>query len=377
MKEPPADTHKWIEIDLDAIRHNLQEIRRNMQEGVRLIAVVKANAYGLGAVAVAQELAVLGVDFFGVTFLSEALDLRHHGVEEDILVFTPMTEEDYVAAVERDIIVTVASAQDLVAVERAAKRAGHGIRVHIKVDIGLGRFGLLEAEVEQIVSKAYVSELIKLEGIFTHFAEATKDAYTIEQFNNFQSLLLKLDKKGQRIPLRHCCGSSAFLRYPFMHLDAVRIGTILYGQFPAGKANPKVNLKDPYHFKAHIAAVRQLPKGSYLGYYRTYKLPKDSKVAVIPVGLVDGWGVGALPKPSGWVDLLKMWIKIGISFLNFKVAAPTAVVKQQRVYIRGKIFMQFCLAEIPSQMGVETGDVIELPVKRTWHPQRFRVFICG
>lgn len=365
MIDSPSNTNKWIEVDVEAISHNLQEIRRNLQEGVRLMAVVKANAYGLGAVAVTRELIKLGVDFFGVTFIREALQLRNNGVKEDILVFSPLCEEDYVVAIENGITVTVGSAGDLTAVKEAVERVGRSARIHIKVDTGLGRFGLVGAEAEQIVDEAYASEQVNLEGIFTHFAEATEDTHTIGQFKNFESLLKRLEQNGIKIPLRHCCGSSAFLRHPFMHLDVVRIGTILYGQFPAGRANPKVNLKDSYHFKARIAEVRHLKKGSYLGYYRTYKLPQDSRVAVIPVGLVDGWGVEALPKPSGWIDLLKMWIKLGASFLNLNLTAPTAIIKEQRIYIRGKIFMQFCLAEIPAQLEVEAGDVVELPLKRT------------
>lgn len=365
MNEWPTRTDKWIEVDLDAIRHNLKDIRRKMQEGTRLMAVVKANAYGLGAVPVTRELVKLGVDLFGVTFLTEAMQLRDNEVSEDILVFSPLLYEDYVTAIENDIIVTAGSDVDLSLIEEASRQVGKRARVHIKIDTGLGRFGLAVAEAEPVVQKAYTSIQINLEGIFTHFAEATEDAYTIKQFNSFLSLLESLEEQDIRIPLRHCCGSSAFLRYPHMHLDAVRVGTILYGQFPAGKASPDFHLQECYHFKARIAGVRHFKKGSYLGYYRTYRLPQDSRVAVIPVGLVDGFAVEAMPKPSGLADLLKMWLKLGASFLNLKRTNLTALIKQNRVYIRGKVFMQFCLAEIPSGIEVQAGDIVELPVKRT------------
>jgi len=358
-------TDKWIEVDFDAISHNLEEIRKRMQDGTRLMAVVKANAYGLGAVPVTRELIKLGVDFFGVTFLREAMQLRDSGVSEDILIFSPLLYEDYIAAIDNNLIVTVSSAGDLLLVEEAAGQLGVKARVHIKIDTGLGRFGLEAAEAEPVVKQAYTSEQIDLEGIFTHFAEATDDALTIQQFNSFVSLLESLQQQGIRIPLRHCCGSSAFLRHPHMHLDVVRLGTILYGQFPAGKARSDFHLRECYHFKARVAGIRHFRKGSYLGYYRTYRLPRDSRVAVIPVGLVDGFGVEAMPKPSGLTDLLKMWVKLIASFLNLNRTNLTATVKQHQVYIRGKVFMQFCLAEIPAGLEAETGDIIELPVKRT------------
>ncbi len=365
MTEWKANADKWIEVDLDAISHNLQEIRKRMREGTRLMAVVKANAYGLGAVPVTRALIKLGVDLFGVTFISEALQLRDNGVSDDILVFSPLLYEDYVTAIQNDLAVTVGSATDLDLVANAATQVGKKARIHIKVDTGLGRFGLTVGEALPVVRKAYACETLVLEGIYTHFAEATEDSVTIKQFESFRSLLEDLEKQDIRIPIRHCCGSSAFLRHPQMHLDAVRIGTILYGQFPAGQARPDVKLRECYHFKARITAIRHFKKGSYLGYYRTYRLPRDSRVAVIPVGLVDGLGVEAMPKPSGLTDLLKMWVKLGASFLNLNRTTLTAVIKGQLVYIRGKVFMQFCLAEIPSGLQIEAGDVVTLPVKRT------------
>ncbi len=365
MTELPTNTDKWIEVDLDAIGHNLREIRRIMQPGTRLMAVVKANAYGLGAVPVARELVRLGVDLLGVTFLREALQLRYNGIDEDIMVFSPLLPQEYPTAIDHNIIVSVGSAMDLSLVEKAAAEAGKRARVHVKIDTGLGRFGLEPDEAEPVIRDADASELIDLEGIYTHFAAGVEDAYTVKQFNRFHSLLDSLEKQGISIPLRHCCSSSSFLRHPHMHLDMVRLGTILYGQFPAGKVMPGVNLRECFRFKARIAAVRYFKRGSYLGYYRTYRLPHDSRVAVIPVGLVDGFGVEAVPKPADVIDLIKMGIKLLASYFNLNRTALTATVNGRPVYIRGKVFMQFCLAEIPPGLEVSPGDEVELPVKRT------------
>ena len=356
---------KWIEVDLDAIGHNLEEVRRNLNPGVRLMAVVKSNAYGLGAVAVAQELARLGVDMFGVTFLSEALELRNAGCREDILIFSPLSQEEYVLALQAGMIVTIGSETNLVHVEQAAEMVGRKARVHLKMDTGLGRFGLLPEEALAVARRAYSSPFCDLEGVYTHFAEGGKGNFTASQFDIFQTVVRKMEDQGITVPFRHCCGSSSFLRHPEMQLDMVRIGTLLWGQLPAGVTSPKIKLRDVFACKARIVEVRHLKKGSYLGYYRTYRLKRDSRVAVIPVGLADGLGVEAIPRPSGWMDLFKLGVKLLASFLNLDAGALRAEIHGQPVKIRGKVFMQFCLVELSPQVEAQAGDVAHLPVKRT------------
>ncbi|NLV17366.1 MAG: alanine racemase [Syntrophomonadaceae bacterium] len=354
---------KWIEINLEDITHNLQEIRGLMDKESRLIAVVKANAYGLGAAEIARHLAEQGVDFFGVTFLSEALELREHGIRADILIFSPLHPEEYGTAVDHDLIVTVASREDWLAVQQEAR--DRRIRIHLKLDTGMGRFGLMGYDAENVAQEAFVHNNVALEGIYTHFASPGDYKHTHHQFSIFENLLQRLDEKGIKVACRHCCASSAFLRYPSMRLDAVRIGTLLWGQYPAGTISPVLKLRDVYHFKARIIAIRQMAKGSSLGYYHTHKLRKNAVIAIVPAGLADGWGLEALPKPSGWLDMIKMVIKPIAMFFNLNLAGPRIIIGNGEVFVRGKIFMQFCLVEVPPGMEVKTGDSVEIPVKRT------------
>lgn len=358
--------NKWIEVHLEALQHNLHEVRRHLTPGCRLIAVLKADAYGLGAVELANQLAQEGVDYFAVSFLDEALELRESGRTESILIFSPLNPEEVYPALENSCTVTVTSLEGLKTVEEAARRLERPARIHLKVDTGLGRFGFAIDKIAEAAERAAESPHIVLEGIYTHFAEAGgSERFTRRQFKRFSDVLLALEQRGIRVPLRHCCNSAAFLRFPEMHLDAVRIGTLLGGQYPAGKVPRLLRLEDPYRFKARVVEVRMLKRGQSLGYFRTYKLRKESTVAVIPVGFVDGLGVEPAAKPTGLVDLIKTLAKILAAYFNIERTALTVRVKNKRAVIRGKVFMQFCMAVVPPDADIAPGDEVELPVRRT------------
>lgn len=357
--------NKWVEIDIEALEHNLKQILSRLNSGCRLMAVVKADAYGLGAIEVARQLSYNGVDLFGVAFGYEAMELRSHGIEGDILVFTPPALEEMRTLIENGCVVTVGSREDLLNLGEAAQRTNRIGRFHLKVETGLGRFGAYCDEALEIIQMAQDNPLLTFEGVYTHFAAAAgRSSYTLKQFQQFLRLLSEIEQMGIMVPLRHCCNSSAFLKFPFMHLDAVRIGTILWGQHPAGVPHV-LHLQDPFRFKARVTAVRELKKGSYVGYYRTYRLQRDTRMAVIPVGFADGLGVEPAPKPSGFWDLVKMLLKTALSYCNSRRVAIKVMINGHQAVIRGKVFMQFCLAEMPKDMTIARGDVVQLPVKRT------------
>ncbi|MGE5416781.1 MAG: alanine racemase [Acidobacteriota bacterium] len=361
--------NKWVEVHIKALEENLCEVRKVLSPGVRIIAVVKADAYGLGAAEMAHHLVQNGIDYFAVSFLSEALDLRSSGLEADVLIFSPLKSDEARTAIENSCTITISSLEDIRTVEEAADFLNRNARVHIKVDTGLGRFGLLPEAVVGVTQMARDNPNVTLEGIYTHFSEAGDEKYTKQQFAVFASLLNELEKQSIRIPIRHCCNSAAFLKYPEMHLDGVRLGTILGGQYPAGVGTTKLpftlNLADPFRFKARIAMIRSLKEGSYIGYGRTFRLRRDAQIAIIPVGFADGLGVEATPKPVGIIDLVKTMAKIMASFLNIDRTARAVKVNGQRAYIRGKVFMQFCQVELPPGSHAQPGDEVELPVRRT------------
>lgn len=357
---------KWIEIDVGAVKHNLQQVQALLKDPTRLIAVVKANAYGHGAPEIAHILCNHGVDFLAVSFLSEALQLRQAGIKADILVFSPVvTIAEGKVAAEHQLTLTVTSCADLDLLVQAEEQSPNRLKLHLKIDTGLGRFGVDEEEAARVVEEISHQPGFYLEGIYTHPADPTSPAYTSRQFERFQQVISRLERAGFSIPLKHAANSAAFLRHPEMHLDAVRIGTLLSGQYPAGRFPVSLQLRDPYKFKSRVISVRNLPGGSYLGYYRTYRLHHEAQIAVIPVGFNDGLGVEVNNPPAGIKDFSKKLIKSVLLYMQWPGFTPRVRLKGQEYPIRGKVFMQMALVQIPPEIAVQIGDEVEVPVRKT------------
>ncbi len=359
---------KWIEINLDAVKANLEGIKKLIDNRVRLIAVLKADAYGHGAVEVARILAQNGVEFFAVTFLYEALELRNAGINSSIMLFSPVIDEERLKeAIENRITLSITSPYDSQLIEKVSRQLNIPVIVHLKVDTGLGRFGLKQEEVKAVCKSLRENPDIYIEGVYTHMAEAAaaKPSYTNKQFKRFVEIVQDLEKEGFRIPIKHCANSAVFLKYPHMHLNAVRIGTLLSGQYPVGSFPRLVNLIDPFKFKSRIISLRNLEKGNYLGYYRTYRLKNNSQVAVVPVGFNDGLALEVDNKPAGFIDFLKIIIKKTLSYFGISRFNLNVKINGKDYPIRGKVFMQMALVEIPSGVEVKVGDVVEIPVRKT------------
>lgn len=358
--------NKWIEIDVDAVISNLHAVRTLIDDKVRLIAVIKANAYGHGACETAHLLSQQGVQYFAVTFLSEALLLRQSGLKNNIMLFAPVySETEAIEAIENDITMTIASRSDAVLIQNSCARLNREAIVHLKADTGLGRFGMDEAEMLTVWETIKDDPHICIEGIYTHMAQAAANSsYTALQFQRFNQVIACLEQKGADIPVKHCANSAVLLKYPYMHLNAVRVGTLLTGQAPAGVQN-NLNLTDPYKFKSRIISLRRLQAGSKLGYYSTYRLRRDAQVAVIPVGFQDGLAVEVANKPAGFIDMLKHLVKMALAYMNVPRFNLHVGIKGQYYPIRGKVFMQMALVEIPLETEVKLGDEVEVPVRKT------------
>lgn len=363
----PATMDKWIEIDVDAVANNLQAIKNILDERVRLIAVVKANAYGHGACEIARLLSQQGVEYFAVSFLYEALQLRKSGLKSSIMLFSPIySEAQAVEALENNITLTIASVSDAILVSSACDRLNRQVTVHLKVDSGLGRFGMDGEEVVTAWNTMKENAHIYIEGIYTHMAKAaTSPSYTFQQFDQFKQVIEKLEQAGAHIPVKHCANSAVLLKYPDMHMDAVRIGTLLSGQAPTGVLADNLKLVDPYKFKSRIISLRQLKAGSRLGYYSTYRLRRDASVAVIPVGFNDGLALEVANKPAGFVDMLKHLVKMILAYANMPRFNLHVYIKNQYYPVRGKVFMQMALIELPFSTDVMIGDEVEVPVRKT------------
>jgi alanine racemase len=303
-KAPIADLNR-AEIDLTAIASNVAELRRITQSEAQLLVAVKANAYGHGIVEVAQQAIESGADALGVARLPEAVALRDSGIEAPILIFG-YTPPDCVATLIRlDLTQAVYSVDTA---KEYAERIGQGkmrLKVHLKVDSGMGRLGLLpdsrryvapgmnlnrSAEKETIQIAGF--RQLDLEGVFTHFAssDSTDKTYAEQQFTTYIEFLDRLKRAGLEIPIRHAANSGAIIDLPHMHLDMVRAGISLYGLYPSDEVDQsKITLRPAMSLKARVIHLKTVPAGSAISYGMTHITEKPTKIATIPIGYADGY----------------------------------------------------------------------------------------
>ncbi|MBN1202381.1 MAG: alanine racemase [Anaerolineae bacterium] len=281
----------YAEVNLEHIAHNARVIKRHIGPSVALMAVVKANAYGHGAVEVARTALASGADWLVVARIEEGLELRAAGITAPVLVAGYTPPDAVEAGVEHDLALAVTEPPVAERISRAAQRQGKTARVHVKVDSGMGRYGLLPDEVVPLFDHLASLPGITIEGVFSHLAvaELPDKAYTWQQFHTFERVLEQLDTAGYRVPVRHIANSAGALDLPPMHLDAVRVGVALYGLRPSDEVEPSVPLKPALALKSHVVRVSTLPAGSSISYGRTYITPREMAVALVPVGYGDGY----------------------------------------------------------------------------------------
>lgn len=291
-----ATKRTWAEISLPNLEHNYRALRGMLPRGCRFLGVVKANAYGHGAVPVAKRLEQLGAEYLAVACLDEAAELRRAGIAAPILILGPTPSEFARDLLQYDLTQSVQDMEAACAFSAAAVEADRPLKIHIKVDTGMSRLGFLcdevhvDRSVEEIVKVCSLPGL-EAEGIFTHFANADGDeAYTMCQLTRFLEAADKLRRRGVEFKICHCAASAAVLNYPCTHLDMVRPGIALYGHYPdpscEGLDGP--GLLPVMTLKARIAAVRDLSAGTCISYGCTHTLARDSRLAVLPIGYADG-----------------------------------------------------------------------------------------
>ena len=332
----------WADVDLSALVHNFGVIKGLTKS--KIFSVVKANAYGHSAPVVAKFLDSCGTDFFAVSNIDEAKELRDNGIEKPILIlgYTPhfLAKELY----EMDIIQAVFSLEYAEKLNESAKNASVTVKAHLKLDTGMGRIGfdcrndalegLCDAE------KALSLQNLDFEGVFTHFPvadskEKPDEDFTRAEFDRFMKAVGLLEAKGHKFALRHCCNSAATLLYPEMHLDAVRPGVILYGLTPDQNLAIPDSFKPVMTFKSAVSMVKTLREGETVNYGRTFSAEKPMVIATVSAGYADG--LPRLLSNSGVV-----------------------LIKGQRAPIVGRICMdQFC-ADVSRIEGVSEGDEVIL-----------------
>ncbi|MBU3097950.1 MULTISPECIES: alanine racemase [Clostridium] len=328
----------WAEVDLDKLAHNMREIRR-ITKSKKIMAVVKADAYGHGAVDVAPVLLENGADSLAVAMLSEAMELRRSGIECPIMIlgFTPPELIDNL--LKYDIEQTVFSYEFAKQLSKMAQDENKIAKIHIALDTGMGRIGFLpNDESVQEVYKISLLPNITLEGIFCHFSTADeKDkTYTNIQVEKFDEFYQKLKAKKVYINTRHIANSAAIIDLPEIHYEAVRPGIIIYGYYPSDEVNKeKLDLLPVMTLKTNVVHIKTLPPGEYVGYGRKYKTDKESVIATLPIGYADGY--------------------TRLLFQKAKV-----IIKGEFAPVIGKICMDQCMIDITRINEVKVGDEVIL-----------------
>ncbi|MFO7741276.1 MAG: alanine racemase [Anaerolineae bacterium] len=293
------DILTWAEVDLDAIAQNARLLKSCGGSGCELMVAVKANAYGHGAVPVSRMALAGGATRLAVHRVEEGIELRQAGISVPILIMGYTLPAESEAVVQWDLTPTVNSEPQARALSAAATAEEKALPVHIKVDTGMGRYGLLPDEVVGFTRFLAAMEAnpasgqpgLILEGLYTHFAVAdlADKAYTRRQFRVYMEVVERLEAAGFSFPLKHVCNSAATIDLPAMALDMVRCGIALYGLRPSAEVDPPVALKAALTLKSRVARVRTLPAGASISYGRTYVTEEPTRVALIPVGYGDGY----------------------------------------------------------------------------------------
>jgi alanine racemase len=280
-----------IEVDLAALVHNFKEIRKKVGAGCKIMAVVKANAYGHGAVPVASALARAGADWLGVASTEEGVELRESGLSLPILVMGGILEPELELLVAHQLSPVVYHPETLSLLEDAAAKSGVPIKIHVKVDTGMGRLGLSPDIAASFIQQIVQRGRLIVQGLMTHFAEADLEdqSYIQEQILHFRRVLKDLDERGIKIPLCHLANSAAILYHPTVHFQMVRPGIALYGYAPGAKTSSDTGLKPCLKFSTRIVQVKRVPKGTGISYGRSFVTKRESLIASLPVGYSDGY----------------------------------------------------------------------------------------
>ena len=281
----------WVEIDLDAIAHNVR-LLADIAAPARLCAVVKADAYGHGDVPVAEAALEAGAPMLAVALVEEAIRLREAGIDAPILLLSEPPNQSAGEVVMWDLIPTVYTGGFVEALSEAAQ---HLLPVHLKVDTGMHRVGAAIADAKDLVATIVADQHLHLEGVWTHFAVAEEDVvFTRQQLETFNGFVEMLRKVGVEVSVRHAANTAATLLYPEARLDLVRVGIGIYGQRPAPGMVPELDLRPAMRVVSHVSMVRPYPAGTRPSYGRRKALPVGANVATVPVGYADG-----LPRALG------------------------------------------------------------------------------
>jgi alanine racemase len=337
-----SDNLSWVEIDSKALSHNLNEFRSVIDSKVLLMPVVKSNAYGHGIVEISRELSQAGADYLGVVNGDEALHIRSKSIATPILVLSYYSKDQIKDLIQQSVDLVVYDIETAKEISKIASNSNIHAKVHVKVDTGTSRLGVLLDDAKDFIELCSDLSMIEIAGVFTHFADSENSDWTFtnEQIVKFRDLLFALQRMKIKIPLPHAACSAATLAAAETHFGMVRIGISLYGLWSSEesmeiikKKYPDLDLKPVLTWKAKIIQIKNIQKGSHVGYGCTYKAKKNLKIAVLPIGYNEGYN----------------------RLLSNK---GTILVKGKKCPIIGNICMNLCMVDITSVPDVKVGDEV-------------------
>ncbi len=347
MTKPGSYKHlQWVEIKTSALIHNIQQFRKLIGETRQLLAMVKANAYGHGILEVSRIAVDAGVDWLGVHSLEEGILLRKQGLTCPILVVGYVPLDGLKEAVARDLRLTVYNFETLDKLSSICRQIQKKAFLHVKVETGTYRQGIRKEEVLSFMKKAKESPELVLEGISSHFAnieDTTDHSYAQSQLQNFKKILQELEQKRVDIPLKHMSCSASAILFPDTYFDMVRAGIGMYGLWPSKETflSCRLQKREPLRlnpvlsWKTRIAQVKKVPKGSFVGYGCTYRVSRETLLAVLPLGYYDGYDRR-------------------LSNSSF------VLIKGKRAPLRGRIAMDFIMVDVTDIPEISLEDEVIL-----------------
>ncbi|HAY20597.1 MAG TPA: alanine racemase [Desulfobacterales bacterium] len=326
-----------LTVDLAALQYNFRQLRQYCGQKVKILAVIKADAYGHGLLPVAQVLAPAGADYFGVAYCSEGVSLRQAGITLPILLLMGVLPEEAAEAVAHNLEVTLFCREMAAALAAQARQQSKKVKVHVKIDTGMGRLGLLPTELMPFLESLGEFPELELAGLISHFAasDCCDRSYTHQQLADFERLLKGVRGRGWAVPASHIANSAAVLHVHQAHLNMVRAGITLYGSPPSLETPSPIPLKPVMSLRTRVLQLQELPPGCSISYGRTYFTDKPSLIAALPVGYCNGYS--------------RLMSNRGCVLLH-----------GQRAPIRGRVCMNLTMVDVTEIPGVKKGDMATL-----------------
>ena len=325
------------EVDLGALAYNYHQLRQLASPSVKFLAVVKADAYGHGAIPVSKKLEELGADFLGVATVYEGAELRNAGIKKPILVLSGIYQEEAEDVLTYQLTPMVYRLEIAEALSAAAKKQGKKIPIHIKVDTGMGRIGVLAEEAAAFANRVRKFENLDIEGVASHFstADGGNSSFAEEQLQRFTRTLEEMKNVDIDPPYCHIANSAALVTLPAAHFTLVRPGIMLYGSYPSSSLKDKVPLRQVMSWKSLVANLKKVPKDYPISYGRTFITQRPSLIAAIPVGYADGYN--------------RLFSNRGEILIN-----------GMRAPVVGRVCMDWTMADVTDVPGVAVGDEVVL-----------------